>query len=126
VAGVDVVPVTVFRDGLGRQRPAQVGACGLAEMRQALAKAHANGRQHFVFVSHNFEMLKPGRSEPDLVVVRRFEGLCRHLAADRDRYQVVAFDGPAQGSELAPALPVLAAPWATLARMTAQAARRLL
>ena len=81
VGSVSAFPVTVFRDGLGRLRPAQIGACSFAELRDALASAHDLGCQHFVIVSHNFEMLKPGRSDPDNTVVRRFERLCQLLAS---------------------------------------------
>lgn len=123
MGSVQVVPVTVFRDGLGRMRPAQVGACSLMEMTQALHDAAASGLQRFVFVSHNFEMLKPGRSDPDRIVVRRFEGLCRHLAQQRDTYPVAGFHA---GEELPPepeALPRVSLA-ATLARLAEQAARR--
>jgi hypothetical protein len=87
-----VLPMTVFRDGTGRLRPAQVGACSFPEMRTALESAAANGVEHFVVLSHNFEMLKPDRSVPDAIVVRRFQHLCAYLAANRDRYQVSTLD----------------------------------
>lgn len=83
-----VLPMTVFRDGTGRLRPAQVGACSFAEIRMALESAAAIGVEHFVMLSHNFEMLKPDRSAPDAIVVRRFQNLCAYLAANRGRYQV--------------------------------------
>lgn len=84
VKGVSVYPLTVLRDGLGRLRPAQVGACSAREMEQALEDAARRGATDFVILSHNFEMLKPDSSEPDWVVVRRFEALCRVL--DRNRH----------------------------------------
>lgn len=86
--GVSILPMTVFRDGLGKPRPAQVGACSFSEMRDALETAAGNGTGHFVILSHNFEMLRQGRSEPDSIVVRRFEALCTFLAAQRDRFEV--------------------------------------
>ena len=122
---VQVLPVTVFRDGLGRQRPAQVNACSLAEMKQALAHAEALGRRHFVLVSHNFEMLKPGSNEPDRIVVRRFEGLCRHLAAQRGRYEVCGFDADGAQADDADSGPLQTSRWATLSRLGQQALRRL-
>ena len=123
LGGVQVYPVTVFRDGRGRDRPAQVGACGLAEMVQALASAHALERRHFVIVSHNFEMLHPGRSDPDGIVVRRFEGLCRHLAEHRDRYDTCALEPAAPLDDAATGVPMVGT-GATLMRLAAQAARR--
>ncbi len=90
-AGVSSYPVSVFRDGLGRDRPAQVGACSAAELAAALDSAERAGASSFVIVSHNFEMLRAGRSEPDWIVVRRFEALCAHLAAQSERYRVRGF-----------------------------------
>lgn len=91
VDGVSILPMTVFRDGTGRLRPAQVGACSFGELRDALESAADAGIEHFVILSHNFEMMKQGRSEPDAFVVKRFENLCAHLAANRERYQVRTF-----------------------------------
>lgn len=122
IGGVTVFPVTVFDDGLARARPAQVGACGLAEMRQVLEDASRKGRQHFVFVSHNFEMLQPGSSEPDRLVVRRFDGLCRYLAAHPSTYDVGSF--PCQFQNDREAHVPRASAWATVRRMGEQAMRR--
>ncbi len=83
-----ILPMTVFRDGLGKIRPAQIGACSLGELCSALRSASENNIQHFVILSHNFEMLKPGRSEPDTIVVNRFEGLCQFLASERSEFEV--------------------------------------
>jgi hypothetical protein len=92
VNSVLTYPVTVFRDGFGRLRPAQLGACSFREMRQALESAYIAGCSDFVIVSHNFEMLKPGQSDPDFVVVRRFEQLCRFLSDNSVQFPVVSFD----------------------------------
>ncbi len=89
--GVTEYPVSVFRDGLGRLRPAQVGACSWAEMRQALDAAHAGGWHSFVIVFHNFEALSPDKLRQDHVVRRRFEHLCRYLAVHRDRFTTRVF-----------------------------------
>lgn len=82
--GVTTFPISVFRDGFGRMRPAQVGACSFQEMRQAATSALKSGWTDFVIVSHNFEMLKQGTSEPDLIVARRFEDLCQYLGEHRE------------------------------------------
>jgi hypothetical protein len=82
------LPVTVFEDGFGRLRPAQVGACGAAEMARALDDAERKGHSDFVIVSHNFEMLRAGQSLPDRVVVRRFEALCARLEQQARRLPV--------------------------------------
>lgn len=92
LGGVRTLPVSVFRDGFGRDRPAQVGACGAAELRQALLSAHRQGRSDFVIVSHSFEMLRSRSAQPDWTVVRRFEQPCAFLAAHRHLFRVRAFD----------------------------------
>ncbi len=88
IEGVQSLPVSVFRDGFGRLRPAQVGACSAAELRDAMDSAHRRGQREFVVVSHNFEMLQAGRTQPDWVVVRRFRALCAHLQREAERLPV--------------------------------------
>ena len=126
---VTSLPITVFKDGFGRDRPAQVGACGARELMQALGSAYAAGRQHFVIVSHNFEMLCSGSTQPDRVVVRRFEALCAHLARNSDRYTVrgmaepldLAVGLPASGDQETPRVGW----WPTAQRYAEQLQRRL-
>jgi hypothetical protein len=125
VNGVVTYPVTVFHDGFGRERPAQVGACSFGEMHQALESARDKGCSDFVIVSHNFEMLKPGRLDPDFVVVRRFEKLCRYLAISGTQFSVGGFcsDTDAQPSPRklqAPRTGILPTVW----RVAEQIARR--
>lgn len=91
--GIRSFPVTVLRDGFGRDRPAQVGACGAREMCEALTSAQKMGLGDFVIVSHNFEMLKAGSCLPDWIVVRRFEKLCAFLAENSDKFTVTGFRG---------------------------------
>ena len=86
--GVTTFPVTVMKDGFGKNRHAQVGACSFNEMRDALLSAQRAGHRDFVVVSHNFEMLKPRSQEPDSIVVSRFERLCAYLSQHRDRFDV--------------------------------------
>lgn len=117
------VPMTVFRDGFGRPRPAQVGACSLLEIRTALASARVAGRRNFMILSHNFEMLKPSSSEPDWIVVRRFEGLCRFLEQQRDTLPTASLKArPEPDPEC---LPTQASKTATARRFIEQAMRRL-
>ena len=112
VDGVTTYPVTVLEDGFGRDRPAQVGACSFGEMRDALLSAQQAQANDFVVVSHNFEMLKPGSSEPDWIVVKRFKRLCAFLAAHPKQFNVVGFNGALPS--LADNPPAGAAPRATL------------
>ncbi len=125
--GVSIFPMTVFRDGLGNLRPAQVGACSATELRQALESAADNSIQHFVVLSHNFEMLKQGRSEPDGIVVRRFEELCAFLAGNPGKFEVSTLSpAPVFGIESGQANMAYAGMAATLRRHGEQLARRLL
>jgi len=125
--GVSILPLTIFRDGLGKLRPAQIGACSFAEMRGALESAADAGTRHFVILSHNFEMLKPGRSEPDDIVVRRFEALCAFLAAQPERFEVSTLSpAPMIDSERLQTYAAKASVSSTLLRHGEQLARRLL
>lgn len=122
---VRILPMTVFRDGFGQLRPAQIGACGFTELREAIDSAAKNGVEHFVVLSHNFEMLKQGRSDPDMLVVARFERLCEFLAQERGRIDVSNFsDQPVVINAMAkPPLAQCGLP-ATLVRHGEQALRR--
>ena len=82
----------MLKDGFGKDRPAQVGACSFSEMRDALLSAQIAGMRDFVVVSHNFEMLKPGSVAPDWIVVKRFERLCDFLAAHPEHFKVRGFN----------------------------------
>lgn len=128
VQGVTTVPVTVFRDGLGKLRPAHVGACSVPEMRQALQSAQAAGHRDFVIVSHNFEMLRPGSTLPDWIVVKRFERLCAFLAAHPDEFTVGGFK-PRPDGTTAPSTSTVTTPQTrllpTLRRHAEQVWRRL-
>lgn len=122
---VRILPMTVFRDGLGQLRPAQIGACGFSELRDAIESAAKNQAEHFVVLSHNFEMLKQGRSEPDGLVVARFENLCAYLAGQRGRIGVHTLsDLPIAISSLPPPAMASASFPATVRRHGEQAIRK--
>jgi hypothetical protein len=78
------IPLTVFRDGLGRLRPAQVGSCSAAELDAVVTQACADDWQVVMMLSHNFEMLRQGGNRADPIVLRRFKRLCRRLAERGD------------------------------------------
>ena len=125
--GVTTFPITVMKDGFGHDRPAQVGACSFGEMRDALLSAQRAGYRDFVVVSHNFEMLKPGTSAPDWIVVKRFEQLCRFLAEQSGQFCVRGFgpdlQTPALGAQ--PLSPPKASTLSTARRYVEQLQRRL-
>lgn len=95
IGNVVQIPITVFEDGFGQLRPAQIGACGFTEMREAIESAASRGDKHFMMLSHNFEMLRPGRTDPDPIVVRRFESLCAYLDDNRNSYQTTGLSSRA-------------------------------
>lgn len=121
--GVQAVPVSVYQDGLGKLRPAQLSAAGLAELQEVLSKAQAAGQTQFVMVSHNFELLMPGSCKPDWTMVRRFDGLCEFLARHPREFQVGCLAAPAVAPHREPPLPKASLP-ATLRRYAEQMRRR--
>jgi len=85
------LPVSALRSARGNLRHLQLGACGYAEIMQALYSARLNGWSYINMFSHNCEMLLPGSHQPDWTVVRRFEKLCRHLDEHRTDYPTLNF-----------------------------------
>lgn len=125
VDGVISFPVSVFIDGFGKERPAQVGACSSGELRNALLDGCKAGLTDFVVLSHNFEMLKPNTAEPDWIVVRRFENLCKFLDEHRAMLPVVSYTQPRPAEVPLQKLPKVTL-ISTLSRYTEQFARRLI
>lgn len=120
-------PVTVFQDGLRRLRPAQVGACSLAEFAMAMTSAEQLGYADFVIVSHNFELLKPNTTAPDRWMVRRFNGLCEVLQRRAPGLNVATEMAGLPPRTVGATLPRPRASLpATLRRHAEQAARRVL
>ena len=94
--GLIELPVTVIEDRVGTLRHVQLCALSAAEMRAALD--HAADRDHaaVTIVSHGFELANRSGTRPNAVHVRRFEALCRMLAARRDAMPTTHFtDRPA-------------------------------
>lgn len=123
IHGVTSYPLSVFRDGMGRLRHAQIGSCSTAELVQAMRAAHRLGWSHFVVLSHNFELLQTGSAEPDRIAVRRFEHFCAYLARHRHLYEVGDFGSP-NAAERAPETMPSAGMAATGRRYAEQALRR--
>ena len=117
-------PITVFTDGFGFHRPAQVGACGSGEMRHALRSAVRCGINDFTIISHNFEMLKPLSVQPDWIVVERFKKLSKYLNERRDLYSVGNYSMASSidtHNRPSPHVPA----WSTARRHIEQAIRRI-
>lgn len=103
VDGVLCYPVSTFRDGLGIKRPLHVNGCSFEELRDALFTAAQSGWEHFVIVSHNFEMLRRGSHEPDHIVVDRFTRLCELLADYPALFQVCSYSDAEPSTSARPA-----------------------
>jgi hypothetical protein len=86
--GVDEYPLTVFKDGLGRLRHAQLGACSFQELEAMLWTAVDEGRRAVVLLSHNFELLNRKMDRADDIVVKRMTRLCRFLSANSQYFKV--------------------------------------
>ena len=120
------MPLTVFRDGSGRLRPAQIGSCSFAELCQVLLWAVDHNWPVVTLLSHNFEMLRPDSSKIDQFVARRFERLCAFIESHPDLMQSSGFDSLAI---TAPRFPQALARTSALAfsqRLAEQIARRAL
>jgi hypothetical protein len=122
--GVYEYPMTVFSDGTGSLRPAQVTACSFPEFEGLLWKALDEGRRSFVILSHNFELLNVARTRPDDVVIARFRKLCSFLDRHRNSFRVRVFDELPAVSGASPPEPLESPRWKTAGRIVEQAYRR--
>lgn len=122
--GVYEYPMTVFKDGTGSLRHAQLTACSYKEIEGLLWQALETRRRSFVILSHSFELLNQAKDQPDDVVVKRFRRLCSFLDQNRDSFRVRGFQGlKPQVTQRQPA-PLASPIWRTGARMMEQAYRR--
>lgn len=119
------IPMTVFRDGLGKLRHVQLTACSYREIESLLWQAHEQQRPSFVILSHSSEFLTPGKTNVDNVVVERFRRLCAFFAKHRSEFLVRGFnDFNAHPVETQP--PMLKVPtWRTAERYYEQLSRRV-
>ncbi len=121
--GIYEYPMTIFRDGTGSLRNAQLTACSYREMEGLLWQALDSGRKSFMILSHGSELLNKDNDRPDMVVVDRFRKLCSFLDKNRESFRVRGF------KDLQPKLvqqqpAQLTSPlWRTCGRMAEQAFR---
>ena len=90
-AGLIEVPVTTVEDAPGALRTLQLCALSAAETAAALDHAAREGHAAVTIVSHGFELATRSGTRANRVHLRRFEALCRHLAARRDALPTVHF-----------------------------------
>lgn len=122
--GVLEYPMTTFHDGTGKPRHVQLGACSNYELEGLMEQALEQGRQSFMMLSHNFELLNAARNRPDPIMIRRFARFCRFMADQRQHFALRGFHAAhAQAVSVQP--PMLHSPlWKTAHRMAQQALRR--
>ncbi len=122
--GIHEYPMTVYDDGTASLRHAQLTACSHREMEGLLWQALESGRQSFMILSHNFELLNTTRDRPDDVVVSRFRQLCTFLERNRDSFNVRGFEGLSPNPTMLQPAPLKSPVWKTAMRMLEQAGRR--
>lgn len=123
--GVYEYPMTVFKDGLRKLRHAQITACSSSEFEGLLWDALEEGRQSFVLLSHNFELLNRAKDRPDRVAVRRFEKLCKFFDRNRDCFSVRGFHGLTPKLSIEQPEPLSSSSWRTASRLLEQIFRRV-
>jgi len=117
-------PMTVFDDGSGSLRHAQLTACTFSEIQHLLWQALEMNYHSFTILSHSFELLNQTKSQADKIVVKRFESLLEFLDQNREVFCVRGFQGlPPNAPAKQP--PLLASSlWRTGRRVLEQVYRR--
>ena len=98
--GVYEFPITVFKERTGlrapRLKPLDINGVSFAEMKSVLQFASDNGPRNVTIILHSFSFIKPYDVQYNRVrlrynVIRRFEKLCRFLADNEDKFNVLTF-----------------------------------
>lgn len=124
--GVFEYPMTVFKDGIGSLRHAQLTACSYSEIEHLLFQALEEQRNAFVILFHNFELLSPSKTRPDRIVIDRFMKLCKFLEKNRDSFCVKGFRELHPTVVPAHTIPLKVDFWRTANRLVEQVYRRRL
>lgn len=117
-------PMTVFNDGSGSLRHAQLGACSNWELESLMRQAYDDQRKAFVILSHNFELLNTERSNADPIMIKRFRKYCEFMAHNKNKFTMRGFIDLVPEFSSKP-YPVLSSSrWLTLHRTVEQIWRR--
>jgi hypothetical protein len=84
-------PMTAFQDYPGHRRHLQLTACSFREIKHILLQAEKQQWDSIVILMHSFEFLNADKTQPDWVVIKRFEKLCKFLADNRDKFTTCGF-----------------------------------
>lgn len=89
------VPISWFRDGLGRIRPAQLCACSLGELKHLLFEAWCRQWGVVTLLWHSFELVRRQSPDRTQTIMRLHEyrlfRLCRFLMAHSDKFISTTF-----------------------------------
>lgn len=124
VEGTFEYPMTVFKDGNGGLRHAQLSACSFRELEGLLWQSLESGRNSFMILSHNFELLTPDKNSVDQTVLRRFKQLCQFLEKNSDCFTVRGFEQLSGVSVPSQPAPLTSPLWKTSLRIMEQIMRR--
>jgi hypothetical protein len=93
--GIIEVPITWFRDGFNRIRPAQLCACSIGEFEHILKDAWSRGWRVVTLLLHSFELVRRRLPEQPQKIMRlhdhRFLELCRLLERNSDKFVSATF-----------------------------------
>jgi hypothetical protein len=93
--GLVEVPITWFRDGLGRIRPAQLCACSIGQFDHLLMGAWSRQWRVVTLLLHSFELVRRRSPERSQMIMhlhdRRLVQLCRLLAANSGKFISTTF-----------------------------------
>lgn len=84
-------PMSVFDDGFGKLRHAQLTACSFREIETILWQALESGQKNFVFLFHNFELLNRSHTHLDRIMLKRFEQLLDFLERNKKDFPTRSF-----------------------------------
>ena len=99
IYGKPEIPITTSNYTIGgkkRPKSLQILSCSLSEMIEVIEQAEAKNISPVVILSHPFEFVfaenfRYAKYIRNNVVRNRFEGLCRYLSENRNRYRVTTF-----------------------------------
>ncbi|MCU6434129.1 hypothetical protein LPB67_10150 [Undibacterium sp. Jales W-56] len=122
--GVIEYPMTIFDDGTGSYRHAQLGACTNLELEGLMKQALEQQRQAFVILSHNFELMNPQRDNADLIMIKRFRRFCEFMAEHKTAFQMRGFHQLSPATMTSDSSMLTSPLWKTMHRMAEQVLRR--
>lgn len=126
IGSVLEVPMSVFRDGLGRMRHLQLTACSWPEFESYLWRAREAGQRSAVVLWHGSELLERSRHRKDPFVVSRLKRLCAFLDRHRNDFSVRTLGSQAPSPHPLRNDFLSMGTWPTAVRFFEQATRRVL